>query len=213
MQPQHTPAAFALARLHSFVCGSSPFPPARCPARLGSNQREFFIQGRPALQLHDAPKGAPCHRPKGQAMNVIDAAHATVHDYPGGSEPLALRLKMAGAVLRGKVNSNDPRHHLTLAESMRIQHFTGDHRILFAEAAELGYVVIPAPTTELGDEDVTKAITLFCGTFADYLGDVSTSMADGKITDNERKALERELCDLMAAGSHLQAVLSSKNGR
>jgi len=143
-------------------------------------------------------------------MNVIDAAHATVHDYPGGSEPLALRLKMAGAVLRGKVNTNDHGHHLTLAESIRIQHLTGDHRILFAEASELGYMVIPAPTTELGDEDVAKAVAMFCGTFSDYLRDVSNSMADGKITETERKALERELGDLMSAGSHLQAILASK---
>ena len=143
-------------------------------------------------------------------MNVIDAAHAIVHDYPGGSEPLAVRMKMAGAVLRGKVNTNDTGHHLTLSEAMRIQHLTGDHRILFAEASELGYIVIPAPTTELGDEDVTKAVTLFCGTFGDYLRGVSNSMADGKITDNERKALERELGDLMSAGSHLQAILASK---
>ncbi|WP_341772648.1 phage regulatory CII family protein, partial [Burkholderia pseudomallei] len=48
-------------------------------------------------------------------MNIIDAAYAVVHDYPGGSESLAPRLGMSAAVLRNKVNPNNATHHLGLA--------------------------------------------------------------------------------------------------
>ena len=70
-------------------------------------------------------------------MNIHDAAHATVHDYPGGAASLAPRLGMVQAVLNSKVNPNTHTHHLTLAEAMRIMTMTGDHRILRAQCEEL----------------------------------------------------------------------------
>jgi len=82
-------------------------------------------------------------------MNITDAAHKTVKDYPGGAEALATRLitvndkgeekPMSGAVLRNKINPNNTTHRLTLAEANEIMGLTGDHRILVALAAEHGY--------------------------------------------------------------------------
>ena len=63
-------------------------------------------------------------------MNIHDAAHATIHDYPGGAASLAPRLGMVQAVLNSKVNPNTHTHHLTLAEALRVMVMTGDHRIL-----------------------------------------------------------------------------------
>jgi hypothetical protein len=144
-------------------------------------------------------------------MNVIDAAHAVVHDYPGGTPALAPRLNMAPAVLRGKVNVNDHGHHLTVVEALRIQQLTGDHRIFLAEAEELGYVALPAPHIE--DEDVGRALTRLCGEFGDYMRRVDESMQDGKITANERRTLERELLDMITAANHLQAILAAVGTR
>lgn len=53
-------------------------------------------------------------------MNVHDAAHATVHDYPGGAASLAPRLGMQQAVLNSKVNPNTDTHHLSLTDAMRV---------------------------------------------------------------------------------------------
>lgn len=144
-------------------------------------------------------------------MNVIDAAHAVVHDYPGGTPALAPRLNMAPAVLRGKVNVNDHGHHLTVVEALRIQQLTGDHRIFLAEAEELGYVAMPAP--QIAHEDVGSALTRLCGEFGDYMRRVDESMRDGKITANERRTLERELLDMITAATHLQSVLAAVGTR
>lgn len=147
-------------------------------------------------------------------MNVIDAAHAVVHDYPGGTPALAPRIGMAPAVLRGKVNVNDTGHHLTVVEALRIQQLTGDHRIFLAEADELGYVALPAPDIE--DADVHQALTRLCGEFGDYLRRVDESMRDGKVTTTERRQLERELMEMITAATHLQSILANtgkRNGR
>ena len=71
-------------------------------------------------------------------MNVTDAADATVHDYPGGSESLAPRMGMSAAVLRNKVNPGNDRNHLSLSEADRLMRVTGDHRILQALADQHG---------------------------------------------------------------------------
>lgn len=141
-------------------------------------------------------------------MNVIDAAYVSVHDYPGGSVALAPRLGMSSAILRGKVNPNDAGHHLTLLESVVMQQLTGDHRVLRAMADELGYVMIPVPS--LTEEDISHALSTMCAEFGDYLRKVDESMRDGKITTTERRALEKELSEMVAAATHLQALLAGK---
>lgn len=75
-------------------------------------------------------------------MNIIDAAHALVHDYPGGSESLAPRLGMSAAVLRNKVNPNNQTHHLSLNEAVKATDVANDERVLEAWAAERGSAVV-----------------------------------------------------------------------
>lgn len=146
-------------------------------------------------------------------MNVIDAAHAIVHDYPGGSIALAPRLGMSAAILRGKVNPNDSGHHLTVEESLRMQQLTGNHAIYLAETDELGYVAILKPQIGGADDDVAHALTRMCSEFGDYLRKVDESMKDGKVTTTERRQLEQELSEMIAAATHLQAVLAGKTGK
>lgn len=124
-------------------------------------------------------------------MNVIDAADATVHDYPGGSESLAPRLGMSAAVLRNKVNPNNPRNVLGLEEAQRIMRMTGDHRMLQAQAADLGYALLKIDT----ELDSAKSITgmvlqLHCagGEFSRVLHE---ALADNVITPNEMLAIEK----------------------
>ena len=84
-------------------------------------------------------------------MNVVDAAYAVVHDYPGGSASLAPRLGMSVAVLNSKVNPKTTSHHLTLAEADRITGITGDLRIVNSLAATHGALTIPA-SAECGSD-------------------------------------------------------------
>jgi hypothetical protein len=125
-------------------------------------------------------------------MNVIDAADATVHDYPGGSESLAPRVGMSAAVLRNKVNPNNPRNVLGLEEAQRLMRITDDHRILQAQAGDLGYALVrvdDAVSDAAGTVlDMVLRVDVAGGEFSRV---VSAAVADGVITPNEMAAIER----------------------
>jgi hypothetical protein len=121
-------------------------------------------------------------------VNLIDAAHKTVHDYPGGSQSLGPRIDMSPAILRNKVNPNNETHHLTLAEADEIMSVTGDHRILHALAAQHGYVLQKADEVTAGASllQVLLSANAAEGNFDSVLQE---ALADGKITPNEMKAI------------------------
>jgi hypothetical protein len=140
-------------------------------------------------------------------VNIIDAAHATVRNYPGGSESLAPRMitrtedgrekAMSAAVLRNKVGPNNTTHHLTLAEADQIMGLTGDHRILHALAAEHGYTLqrIDAPDTGSMIGSLLSA-SAAKGDLAEIL---SAAMADNRITPNEATDIARACAAVQAA--------------
>jgi hypothetical protein len=121
-------------------------------------------------------------------MNALDAADLTVHDYPGGSESLAPRLGISAAILRGKVNVNNDRNHLTLAEADRMMAVTGDHRILQALAAEHGYALTRMDETPR--QGSIAAALLELGMARGELSRVILdALQDGVISDNEMDAI------------------------
>lgn len=127
-------------------------------------------------------------------MNLSDAAHATVHDYPGGSESLAPRLGMSGAVLRNKVNPNNSFNHITLAEANKLMAITNDFRILHSMAAEHGFVSVKvdeevAPSDMAVLEIITK-IWLANGNVGRAVDD---ALADGRIERHEIDRIKEEV--------------------
>lgn len=145
-------------------------------------------------------------------MNILDAAHKTVHDYPGGSVSLAPRLGMSAAVLRNKVNPNNATHHLTLAEADELMGVSGDHRILHALAAEHGYA--------LQSGDVPNSGSLIQGMLSASAGQgdlahvVSEALADGRITPNEVSEIERACTALQHVLAHIaqHAAVAARQG-
>ncbi|MBU0752387.1 MAG: phage regulatory CII family protein [Gammaproteobacteria bacterium] len=144
-------------------------------------------------------------------MNVVDAAHAVVHDYPGGSIALAPRLGMSAAILRGKVNPSDIGHHLTITESVRMQAMTCDHRILSAEADELGYMLTRIPQVASGD--IGMAAMRAIKEFGDFVGSVEESLRDGKVTTNELRRIEKELLEAEAHIRILHQLVVARTGK
>lgn len=144
-------------------------------------------------------------------MNILDAAHKTVKNYPGGSESLAPRIGMSAAVLRNKVNPNNDTHHLTLAEASEIMGVTSDDRILHALAAEHGYTLQPISTIAHGT--VMGAVLANAsqqGAFAQALRD---ALSDGLITENEMNSLSAAGTAQMEAMVHLLSRLRAVTGR
>lgn len=144
-------------------------------------------------------------------MNVEDAAHAIAHEYEGGFETLAVRMKIGAKVFNGKVNPNDKGHILGLVESVRMQQLTGRNDILFAMADTLGHVCIKLP--DVTDDEVSKLLASFCGEFGDYLKEVDKAMSDSKVTPNEAKRLQKELIEMIGAATRLNSRLSGMAGK
>lgn len=126
-------------------------------------------------------------------MNVDDAAHAVVHDYPGGTPALAPRLGMSAAVLRNKVNTHCDTHHLTLHEAVRITSLTDDPRILHAFAQETGRVALDAPTGDdehASDMAVLEMVVAVMAGQGDLGGTIHRALADGDLTQFEFAQIE-----------------------
>jgi hypothetical protein len=139
-------------------------------------------------------------------MNLIDAAHKTVHDYPGGSQSLGPRIDMSPAILRNKVNPNNSTHHLTLAEADEIMSVTGDHRILHALAAEHGYVLQKADSLADGG-NVLQTLLLANAAEGDFDRVLQEALADNLITPNELKQINDAAVKQQAATLMLLAKL------
>jgi len=146
-------------------------------------------------------------------MNVLDAAYNTVHDYPGGAEALAGRLGKRGTSLCHEVAQNMPHAKLGVLDAMKIMGMSGDLRILHAQAAELQCMVVPLPAFDSPDAATAAHIARVAQEFADVMCAVATGMADGVVTDNELRSIERHWGELIASGQPVLAQARSMNRR
>ncbi len=127
-------------------------------------------------------------------MTPLDAAHATVHDYPGGSESLAPRMGIRPNILRNKVNHNCDTNHLSLTEADKMMTMTGDHRILQAMAQQQGYVLVPvAFDVPASDSAILELVTRVWRTNGDVGKAVDDALADGRITTRELVNIEQTI--------------------
>jgi len=143
-------------------------------------------------------------------MNIIDAAHKTVHDYPGGSESLGPRIGMSPAVLRNKVNPNNTTHHLTLAEASEVMGLTGDHRILHALAAEHGYTLQSVNAPSAGS--IMAAMLAAAAAKGDLAGVLAEALADNRITPNEASDIARCCAAVQAAVAKVSQHANAQAG-
>lgn len=131
-------------------------------------------------------------------MNVADAAYAVVHDYPGGTESLAPRLGMSGAVLRNKANPHCDTHRLALDEAVRITDITNDDRMLRAWAAHRGQALVDLDVGEPRGPVVAHVLDM-----QTHEGELSrvlaSALADGVITPNEMRAIDAAALDVQGA--------------
>lgn len=128
-------------------------------------------------------------------MNVIDAAHKTVHnDKHGGSTAIAARMGMSSTVLNNKVNPATNSHHLRLDEALTIMEYTNDTSIIQAMAHRLGGVF-----TRVDDEATQASIIMTA---------LSTSACQGDIMSEMQKALEDGRIDC-AENDALQTVIQN----
>lgn len=132
-------------------------------------------------------------------MDVIDAAHKTVHNIKhGGSIALAVRMGMSSTVLNNKVNPNTDSHHLRLDEALTIMEYTGDHDIIQAMSQRLGgvYCKVDDATVTQASILMTALSTSVCQ--GDVMSEMHKALEDGRIDNNEREAMQTKIQDAMA---------------
>lgn len=132
-------------------------------------------------------------------MDVIDAAHKTVHNLKhGGSTAIAARMGMSSTVLNNKVNPNTDTHHLRLDEALTIMEYTNDTAIIQAMAQRLGGVF-----TRVDDETTQASIIMTALSTSACQGDIMSEMQqaleDGRIDCKEHDALQTKIQDAMVA--------------
>lgn len=139
-------------------------------------------------------------------MNVVDAAHGTVHDYPGGAAALAARFitraggSMSPAVLNSKVDPGKDTHHLTLAEADKLMAFTADYRVLHALAANHGHVAVQTGSeTPACDMAILEIIARAWASNGDVGAAVNDALSDGRIERHEVERVRRAIYPVQMA--------------
>ncbi len=162
-------------------------------------------------------------------MNVIDAAHHTVHSYPGGVAALAVRLirrdaegkvvfddegnpkGMSPAVLGSKVNPNTHTHHLTLVEASEVMGLTSDYLMLQCLAAEHGFTLQRMGAEASGS--VMGAMLESASMQGAFAQAMREALADGLITESEMRAISAAGAAQMEATINLLARLRAVTGK
>ncbi|WP_131669532.1 phage regulatory CII family protein [Psychrobacter pygoscelis] len=145
-------------------------------------------------------------------MNVIDAAHKTVHNPKnGGSPALAARMDMSSTVLNSKVNPNCDTHHLRLDEALTIMEFTNDYKMIHAMAHQLGGVFckVDAGATE---GDLLMTVLSTGARQGEVVAEMHKALEDGRIDCSEYKALTDKIQRSLATLRALQLQLDDHCG-
>lgn len=135
-------------------------------------------------------------------LSVLDAAYHTVHEYPGGAEALGSRLSppKSGTTLSHEVRppaGNAAK--LGVMTAVQIVALTGDHRIAYAFCAQAGGMFVPLVSHENSPASVLSSVSGLAKEFGDVVAAITSSAADGGITLNELRRIEREAVELMSA--------------
>jgi hypothetical protein len=144
-------------------------------------------------------------------MNITDALYRAVHAYPGGAESLAPRMRISASSLSQKVSPTYPGAHCSPDEMAAIMDLTGDHGALHALSARMGYMLLAAPEVAMGGEVFAERLATSVREFAEFIGTVTKDLADGQVSDNELREIERELLDMISAAQALHALAARLN--
>lgn len=132
-------------------------------------------------------------------MDVIDAAHKTVHNPKhGGSIALAARMGMSSTVLNNKVNPTTPTHHLRLDEALTIMEYTGDTSIIQAMAHRLGgEFTTSSSQTPQASLLMTALSTSACQ--GELMVEMYRALEDGIIDCKENESIQTNIQNMIVA--------------
>jgi hypothetical protein len=147
-------------------------------------------------------------------MDVITAACNVAEDYVGasgkGARALAVDIDKNPVTLSHELNETGGAK-LGLRTAVKMTRRSRDLRILNAFAQECGCMVLALPEAlQLEGSAAMQDLGHTAKEFADVVAEVSARIADGEISENDLRAIEREWGELVAAGQGMVARLRAK---
>lgn len=142
--------------------------------------------------------------------SVIDAAYLLVRQYPGGIAALAARLGKNPQVLAHKTNPNRRDFNLSVEEAVEIQAMAGDYRILFAMATDLGFRCVKLEA-DIDRGGVMENLSASVADMGNLMTSVSSSIADGLVTNPEMADIDNRLAQLQNHLVELRGHLAANN--
>lgn len=135
-------------------------------------------------------------------MDPLSALYLVATKYPGGIPAMSARLGLAASTLYALLRGDEP---ITLERTGQILHFAHQARVaswaqpLHALAHEHGGIFVEAPNLGGGVDALTQAMLRAVKEFGDLAGEVANDLADGAVSRNEMREIEREAYEAIAA--------------
>jgi len=147
-------------------------------------------------------------------MNTLDSARYLMRAYPGGAESLAPRLNKDESTLRHEV-AGHAKYKLGIVDAEAMTQMALEARvpnamaILHAMAANCGAMIIALPDRNMPDETTFADLASAAKEFADFVSVSANAVADGRVTGNELRDVDRELAQLIACAHKVRSGLAA----
>lgn len=136
------------------------------------------------------------------ALSLEMACYQAVHAYPGGVPAVAATYGWRASTLQNKLNPTQSTHKLTAIEVEGILQLTKDGRILDALCAQRQavWVDLSALEVQASDMAILDGVNDLVNKVGKLTGEISKSLADGRVDEEELAQLEQALMDMNKAG-------------
>lgn len=147
-------------------------------------------------------------------MNLIDAARNLARRFPGGIEAVALRLGKRDSSMRHELAGSDA-YKLGLQDAELMTQMAVEQRvdnplqILNTLAANCGAVVVPLPELHNGAGGTFEDLAATAKEFAEFVAITASAAADGVVTGNELREVDRELSELIGCAQRVRAGMAA----
>lgn len=148
-------------------------------------------------------------------MNTLDAARYLMRAYPGGADSLGPRLDKSATTLRHEVAAHGA-YKLGLLDAEEMtqmaleQHVPNAMAILHAMATNCGAMVIALPSGHTEAADATyQDLAAAARSFAEFVAAAAQAPADGRVTGNELRDVDRYLGALIHCAHQVRGGLAA----
>jgi hypothetical protein len=131
------------------------------------------------------------------SLRIERAAYDLMHNSVQGLEKISGWLNKSPHTLRNEVNPNITTAKIGFGDVVEATVYTSNLTALNAFAAEAGCIVLKMPDADVGDS--YQDLAAMARSFSEMVGKVSAAVSDGRVSDNELRAVESQATHLMAA--------------